>query len=219
MVSKLINTKAQHEYHCYFACNDPTVALQVYALHAAIKPELYEIGETLLYKKDGRTSLVKLVSIKFDDNNALRLTCRTSAGEKIITGMDFPFTPPQSTIPPAKAGALSIMEARNRHMQRMEKRKLVSNQIVEDVMDIKIMGKQICKDLLEQGHILIPVATNQFSGFGPSLQWFYFGTNTHPPPLHLSSPLPNIIQRQCFIQQIPLVAHQTSCSGQVTHMN
>ena len=103
-------------------------------------------------------------------------------------GIDFTFAPPQPTIPPADAGALSIMEAHNRHLQRMEKKKLVSGRKVDESSVVRINGDTICEDLLEQGHILIPGVIDQFGGLGPTLQRFYFGSNPDPPPPSLFSP-------------------------------
>ena len=71
MVSPAIDTEIHVAHSCHFTSldssdrhdNTPCTAC---TSEAEIKTELFEVGETLIYTKDGHTAFVKVVAIQLD---------------------------------------------------------------------------------------------------------------------------------------------------------
>ena len=54
-----------------------------------VKQELFEVGETLFYAKEGWSGLVKVKSLALDENGVLRIVVMNSNGEDITTAREF----------------------------------------------------------------------------------------------------------------------------------
>ena len=88
MVTRVINTKISHGHSCNCTCLDRDAdhgkGQRCFAASGK-KSELFEIGETLFYTKEGFSTLVKVEALHLDSNNVLQITVVDPAGEKFDT--------------------------------------------------------------------------------------------------------------------------------------
>ena len=81
-MSKVINTVIKPRYNCNATILDSecseSCSKNAFATEANISRELFEVGETLVYSREGVTSLVKVKSIHLDSGNVLRISVRNA---------------------------------------------------------------------------------------------------------------------------------------------
>ena len=65
------------------------VDIDATAYSSDIESSTFEVGETLFYTRDGWSALVKVKALHIDEDDVLRITARTSAGEEIHTTKEF----------------------------------------------------------------------------------------------------------------------------------
>ena len=82
-----------------------------------IKTELFEVGETLFYSKDGYSTLVKITAINLDKDNLLRFSVIAANGDKHITTREHLCSPDNpdigwipSTVPEYQSAAKELSE-------------------------------------------------------------------------------------------------------------
>ena len=92
MVSKIIGTKVNHGNTCCFTKINQPDCLSCHTTKVDapdLTTELFEIGETLVYTKEGHTLLVKVSDIFLDSNNVLKIKCKDSNNKEIETTREF----------------------------------------------------------------------------------------------------------------------------------
>ena len=94
MVSKVVNTKVNPLFSCHFTHLDCEEGCACGHSHAHgtfkdLKTEVFEVGETLIYSKNGYTSFVKVKAIELDDNNVLQLRVVQQNNEELLTTKEF----------------------------------------------------------------------------------------------------------------------------------
>ena len=89
LVSKVINTDIHQEHSCCFTRLDDddrsTCIKQAHSVCDNMTTELFDVGETVFFSKDGYSTFVKIKSFKLDDSNVLRFTVNASDGTEIVT--------------------------------------------------------------------------------------------------------------------------------------
>ena len=92
LVSKIISPTINPQHSCCFthvhhpdqcACHSATVD------GSELTTELFEIGETLVYTKEGHSLLVRVSDVCVDSNNVLKIKCTDANNEEIETTREF----------------------------------------------------------------------------------------------------------------------------------
>ena len=91
MLAKVINVKSHSKHSCCFIKFDDDCVRdsESHVLTTDVKQELFEVGETLFYAKEGWSGLVKVKSLALDENGVLRIVVMNSNGEDITTTREF----------------------------------------------------------------------------------------------------------------------------------
>ena len=95
LVSKVINPSISHQRSCCMTnLEESTAHTCCHDVHAStssfdLETELYEVGETLFYTKDGYSSLVKVKSFSLDDDNILSFVVVNSNEDEIVTTREY----------------------------------------------------------------------------------------------------------------------------------
>ena len=91
MLSKVINVRSHPKYSCCFTKfnGDCIPDSESHVFATDVKQELFEVGETLFYARDGWSGLVKVKSLALDEDGVLRIVVVNSNGEDITTTREF----------------------------------------------------------------------------------------------------------------------------------
>ena len=129
IVSKVINTVIKPRYNCNATILDSecseSCSKNAFATEANISRELFDVGETLVYSKEGFTSLVKVKSLHLDSSNVLRISVEMQDGKCVETTREHlrsPNNPDIGWIPTS----LPTYESAAKHLSEEDIKKITS---------------------------------------------------------------------------------------------
>ena len=108
----------------------------------------------------------------------------TGACPYATVGMDNTIVRPVAPSPLRTPGSVikNVTAAAKRHLQVAERKKLQRDRLTDPVTGNPVNDKQVIRELMERGIVLIPVAVDPHSRWGPMMQNFHFH---HTPRTHI----------------------------------
>ena len=109
IVSRVINPSISSENSCCLTCLDHDTLQQDNKAAWATSSDtsdIFEVGETLFYTKDGKSAIVKIVAVSLDDDHVLRFSVKDANGkifEVTREHLRCPETPDIGWIPTSKS--------------------------------------------------------------------------------------------------------------------
>ena len=87
MLAKVINARNHPNHSCCFTKFDDNYIQdpESHVFATDVKQDIFEVGETLFYTKEGWSGLAKVKSLALDKNGVLRIVFINPNGEDIIT--------------------------------------------------------------------------------------------------------------------------------------